>query len=57
MERSAALILVTDGDNNRGMDLVEVARQVYATQRNMVIHVISLADTPRAKPPSRPLPA
>jgi len=49
MERSAALILVTDGDNNRGMDLVEVARQVYATQRNMVIHVISLADTPQGE--------
>ena len=49
MERSATLILVTDGDNNRGMDLVEVARQVYATQRNMVIHVISLADTPQGE--------
>ena len=49
MECSAALILVTDGDNNRGMDLVEVARQVYATQRNMVIHVISLADTPQGE--------
>ena len=49
MERSAALILVTDGDNNRGMDLVEVARQVYATQRNLVIHVISLADTPQGE--------
>ena len=34
MERSAALILVTDGDNN---------------QRNMVIHVISLADTPQGE--------
>ena len=45
MERSAALIVVTDGDNNRGSDLVEVARQVYATQRDLVIHIISLADT------------
>lgn len=45
MKRDAALILVTDGDNNRGRDLVEVARQVYASQRNLVIHIISLADT------------
>jgi len=36
-------------ERNRGMDLVEVARQVYATQRNMVIHVISLADTPQGE--------
>ncbi|MDR1777860.1 MAG: OmpA family protein [Desulfovibrio sp.] len=45
MKRDAAIILVTDGDNNRGSDLVEVARQVYASQRNLVIHIISLADT------------
>lgn len=45
MKRDAALILVTDGDNNRGTDLVEVARQLYASQRNLVVHIISLADT------------
>ena len=45
MARDAAVILVTDGDNNRGVNLVETARQVYATQRNLVIHIISLADT------------
>ncbi|MDR2574347.1 MAG: OmpA family protein [Desulfovibrio sp.] len=45
MKRDAALILVTDGDNNRGVDLVGVARQIYASQRNLVIHIISLADT------------
>jgi OmpA-OmpF porin, OOP family len=45
MKRDAALILVTDGDNNRGTDVVEVARQLYASQRNLVIHIISLADT------------
>ncbi|GFH62372.1 MAG: OmpA family protein [Candidatus Desulfovibrio kirbyi] len=45
MKRDAAVILVTDGDNNRGSDLVEVIRQVYASQRNLVVHVISLADT------------
>lgn len=46
MERDAAIILVTDGDNNRGANLVEVARQMYSSQRNLVIHIISLADTP-----------
>ena len=50
MKRDAALILVTDGDNNRGSDIVEVARQLYASQRNMVIHIISFADTPMVKP-------
>ncbi|MDR2819519.1 MAG: OmpA family protein [Desulfovibrio sp.] len=45
MKRDAAVILVTDGDNNSGTDLVEVARQVYASQRNLVIHIISFADT------------
>ncbi len=49
MQRDAAIILVTDGDNNRGVDLVEVARQIYANQRDMVIHVISLADTPHGE--------
>lgn len=49
MKRDAAIILVTDGDNNRGSDLVEVARQIYATQRNLVIHIISLADTPNGE--------
>jgi OOP family OmpA-OmpF porin len=49
MKRDAAVILVTDGDNNRGLDLVEVARQVYASQRNLVIHIISLADTPHGE--------
>ena len=49
MKRDAALILVTDGDNNRGTDIVEVARQLYASQRNMVIHIISFADTPHGE--------
>jgi OOP family OmpA-OmpF porin len=45
MKRDAAIILVTDGDNNRGSDLVDVVRQIYSAQRNLVVHVISLADT------------
>jgi len=49
MQRDAAVILVTDGDNNRGMDFVETARQIYATQRNLVIHIIDLSDTENGK--------
>ena len=49
MKRDAALILVTDGDNNRGVDVVQVVSQMYASQRNLVVHVISLADTPNGE--------
>lgn len=49
MKRNAALILVTDGDNNRGEDLVTTVKGIYATQRDMVIHIISFADTPNGK--------
>lgn len=45
MQSPAAIILVTDGDNNRGTGVVEVARQLYASQRDLTIHIISLADT------------
>lgn len=49
MKRNAALILVTDGDNNRGVDLVATVKGIYATQRDMVVHIISFADTPNGK--------
>ena len=49
MARDAALIVVTDGDNNRGMDFVETARQIYASQQNLVIHIIDLSDTESGK--------
>ena len=49
MQRDAALIVVTDGDNNRGVDFVEVVRQIYATQRNLVVHIIDLSDTENGK--------
>lgn len=45
LQRDAALILFSDGANNRGSDFVEIARQIYATQRNLVIHIVSFADT------------
>ncbi len=49
MQRDAAIILVTDGDNNRGVDFVETIRQIYASQRNLVIHIIDLSDTENGK--------
>lgn len=49
MKRKAALILVTDGDNNRGLDLVSVVQGIYASQRDLVVHVISFADTPHGE--------
>ena len=49
MPAKAALILVTDGDNNTGASLVDVARQLYANQRDLVIHIISLADNARGE--------
>ncbi len=45
MARNAAIILLTDGGNNRGMDIVEVIRNIYATQRGLVVHVVSFAET------------
>lgn len=45
LKRDTAIILFTDGDNNAGSDFVETARQVYATQSNLVIHIVSFADT------------
>lgn len=45
MKSDAALILVTDGDNNRGIDLVSQVRNIYASQRNLTVHIISFADT------------
>ncbi|MBR4741446.1 MAG: OmpA family protein [Desulfovibrio sp.] len=49
MQRDAALIIVTDGDNNRGVDFVDTVRQIYASQRNMVVHIIDLSDTANGK--------
>ncbi len=49
MQRNAAIILVTDGGNNRGVNLVDVVRNIYATQRGMVVHIISFAETEKEK--------
>lgn len=49
MKRDAAVILVTDGDNNRGADLVDTVRKIYDSQRDLTLHIISLADTPNGR--------
>ncbi len=45
MKRNAALIIATDGGNNRGINLVDVVKEIYANQRDLVVHLISFADT------------
>lgn len=49
MQAPSALILVTDGDNNRGINVVDEIRQLYASQRDLTIHIISLADNAKGE--------
>ena len=49
MAAPAAIILVTDGDNNRGANVVDVVRSMYANQRDLTVHIISLADNPKGE--------
>ncbi len=49
MQRNAAIILVTDGGNNRGVNLVDVVRHIYASQRGLVVHLVSFAQTQQEK--------
>jgi len=45
-----ALIVVTDGDNNRGSDPVAAARELYERNKpNLCVHVISYAGTAHGK--------
>ena len=43
--RKKAVILVTDGDWNRGVNPVDCVKELYKNNENCVVHVISLADT------------
>ena len=43
--RKKAVILVTDGDWNRGVNPVDCVKELYKNDENCVVHVISLADT------------
>lgn len=49
MTPHAAVIMVTDGVANRGVDPVAEAKAIYAANPNVCFHVISLADTPEGK--------
>ncbi len=49
MQRNAAIILVTDGGNNRGINLVDEVRHMYAAQRGLVVHLVSFAQSPQEK--------
>jgi OOP family OmpA-OmpF porin len=45
MKRKAAVILFTDGESNRGADPAAVVQNLYQAQRDLVIHIVSFADT------------
>jgi OOP family OmpA-OmpF porin len=49
MKRKAAAILFSDGENNRGTDPVAVVQNIYQSQRDLVIHIVSFADTREGK--------
>ena len=49
MKRKAAVIFFSDGDNNRGTDPVAEVQNIYQTQRDVVVHVVSFADNPNGK--------
>jgi len=49
MKRKAAVILFSDGDNNRGSDPVAEVQSLYQMQRDLVVHVVSFADTKNGK--------
>lgn len=49
MPGRSAVIMITDGASNRGIDPVEQVRALYASNPNTVIHVVSLADTEEGK--------
>ncbi len=49
MQRNSAIILVTDGGNNRGVNIVDVVRNMYASQRGLVVHLVSFAQTAAEK--------
>lgn len=49
MPTPAAVIIVSDGENNRGIDPVGAAQAALAANPGLVFHVISLADTPEGQ--------
>jgi OOP family OmpA-OmpF porin len=49
MPKKAAVILVSDGESNQGVDPVAEARAVYDANPDVCFHIISLADTAEGK--------
>ncbi|MDD6088376.1 MAG: OmpA family protein [Desulfovibrionaceae bacterium] len=49
MVSNSAVILVTDGGSNRGIDPVEEVKKLYAANPNVTFHVISLANDPEGQ--------
>ncbi len=49
MPPRAAVILVSDGESNRGASPVDEVKAIYAANPNVCFHVISLATTPEGK--------
>ncbi len=45
MTRKAAVIIVSDGESNKGMDPVAEVQAIYAAQPGLCFHIISLADS------------
>ena len=43
--RKKAIILITDGDWNNGINPVECVKELYKNNKNCVVYIISLADT------------
>lgn len=49
MKPKAAVIIVSDGASNRGVDPVQEAKAIYDANPDVCFHIISLADTPEGK--------
>jgi OOP family OmpA-OmpF porin len=49
MASPSAVILVSDGESNRGVDPVAAAQAAIAANPGLVFHVISLADSPKGE--------
>lgn len=47
--RKSAILLVTDGDSNRGENPIETVKKLYAANPKAIVHILSLADTPEGK--------
>ncbi len=49
MKSSGVVLLISDGENNHGLDPVEEVRKVYQANPDICFHIISLADTAEGK--------